>query len=76
MYQEHLDALCADEIEIEEFEERCKKTWIETNGPVPEGRKLYVGYTDNPSRLIVGHGKISEPINCEWKFKDLGLEQK
>ena len=68
-YQPHVDALCNDEIEIGECERRCRQTWVDENGPVPDGREFRVGVGDR--RLIVGHvEKIHiEPIS--WKFKSL-----
>jgi hypothetical protein len=69
IYRPHIEALCRDEIEYMEFEERCCQAWIDENGLVPEGRMLVVGVLDH--RLVVGHVEIQGPTDTSWAFKTL-----
>ena len=79
IFRPHIEALCRDEIELAEFEERCRQSWVEENGPVPEGRFLYVGCTFGSAhpQLIVGHAALPPIIGTPWpwKFKSLGASK-
>ncbi len=61
--------ICSDKIELAEWEDLCKQAWVDLNGPVPDGRTLFVGVMDHG--IVVGHMKTPPLEPATWTFKTL-----
>jgi len=61
-------SLIAGEIDLERFEDLCKRAWVDLNGPVPDGHELVVGLIDD--RIAVGHRKkdVYPEFSCAFPY--------